>query len=1015
MPLFSWVSEWARALRIGVAGSLKFAACAVKSWGARMPNKARESGPFFLRATPIIRRMRRLTIAFLLLSVLGYAAFGRPDEPLLAQTPSGGSLTFVFDKAAGAVRDTNGDELPDAVAARIVVPDQPTEEDVLVAANLAGRLGFETVALTLPLVVRAGAVGSGDRIAVPLFVGRTNPHITALVTAGVIALDGLEEGQGLVALVPSPWGAGHAVAIAGGDDEGTLAAGNALAAYAPRLWGSSGSRFGDAERQVSDYLRLRRIQAGPAALTAFVVDSERRGLLSIRVRVPIEPSRVADAAEALAGLDAAHRRGQQAGTLNFANVAATVVQLTAGQDPVTEITVRRSGLNPRALTPPDDEAGRGRAGAGAAGRGGRSGRGGAAEAEGGGGEQSGGGRGAARTPTYDLKTVFTIDGWFGDSYPDLMADRVEATLFTGDPAESLGAADIAARLGLDSTGVTLPMARSAAEVTDPAREQNPILIGRTNALVQALEKIGRTRFDDLGPGEGAVEIVPRAFGTVTATVVAGADPSGTDAAARYLARRVPYLWENARGSFTLDHLTTQVRDLFRARTSAGQAALAVDAIDDILGTLEDEKPTNLEARVFLEEANPEFEAFLRGRIEQELPDVPVTVTTSAISSPVPVFEEQKDFDWEVDDFRKTFHEKVLPAVKPGSTVRLDVRLSESPELRRELAEEVRKAVTDAGAASADVRVRSAYKQGFLWMAEEVVPALKGRSVAAVDVRIKEHKPDFSQDFRFHSVPTRWLHELYPIDEVLRRDVGLPLAGFTMELADDPADTYTVVARDRRGRVVHDGAFSPKVVEREYLHTFPGWSRVEVTTGWVSATVDGTTLVDERIATDPERFWDYYQETVLPRIHDHVMKLTEQSSGRQPAAVPSRPRHRGLDERARLPNRDRRRTGVGARVIARRPVLRHARLLQRPRPEHDPCQAARAREDLPDHSSGAARPAAVLARALCGQRRPACPCRGVVRRGRCRQAHTGEPRPFRRRGRRAVRTAGCRQRRGRTRD
>ena len=37
----------------------------------------------------------------------------------------------------------------------------------------------------------------------------------------------------------------------------------------------------------------------------------------------------------------------------------------------------------------------------------------------------------------------------------------------------------------------------------------------------------------------------------TATIVAGADAAGSEAAASYLARRVPYVWENARGSVTL--------------------------------------------------------------------------------------------------------------------------------------------------------------------------------------------------------------------------------------------------------------------------------------------------------------------------------------------------------------------------------------------------------------------------------------------------------------------------------
>ena len=73
----------------------------------------------------------------------------------------------------------------------------------------------------------------------------------------------------------------------------------------------------------------------------------------------------------------------------------------------------------------------------------------------------------------------------------------------------------------------------------------------------------------------------------------------------------------------------------------------------------------------------------------------------------------------------------------------------------------------------------------------------------------------------------------------------------MELVDSPKETYELEARNKAGVVVYTAAFSPKVVEREYLEKFPGWSRVEVTTGWLTMMVAGKAVVDERIATDPE--------------------------------------------------------------------------------------------------------------------------------------------------------------------
>ena len=120
--------------------------------------------------------------------------------------------------------------------------------------------------------------------------------------------------------------------------------------------------------------------------------------------------------------------------------------------------------------------------------------------------------------TFDLANAYSIDGWYGDSYVDLLPDRLETAIVVGDARESFGAAHIATRLGLETTGITLPLARDARKITNAAAEPNPILVGRSNDLVRQLVKIGKARLDDLKAGEGAVQIVPRAFGAPTATV-----------------------------------------------------------------------------------------------------------------------------------------------------------------------------------------------------------------------------------------------------------------------------------------------------------------------------------------------------------------------------------------------------------------------------------------------------------------------------------------------------------------
>jgi hypothetical protein len=763
-------------------------------------------------------------------------------------------------------------------------------------------------------------------------VGRSNPLVKPLIDRGAIDLKTLKPGQGLVAVVSSPLGGGDGVVVVGVDDEGTLNAANELAAYLPRIWGSTGARVGQVEAQTIRYLKSNGVTATSRGVSAVVVDSDRRGVLKVIQRVEVAASDAAKALHAIEQLDLAHRRGLEPETLSYANAAATEIEFWSGARNHGSTIVRRPGLNSRTLTPPVDggrggrggggSASSGQAGAGQGGQAPADGRGApaptagadsapsadtagadtaaaaqgappAAPVEGATGDTGGGFFGNAPPPipakTFDLSTAYSIDGWFGDTFVDLIPDRLETAIVVGDGLESLGAAHIAARLGLEATGVTLPLARNARKVTNAAGEPNPILVGRSNDLVQQLAKLGKVRLDDLKPGEGAIQIVPKAFGAPTATVVAGADAAGTDAAAIYLARRVPYLWDVTRGSFRLEDLTTQATNFLAAKTGGAHASLALREIDDVLRRLEGKTLESFDAKIYLDQKNAGLEQFVSRRIADAIKPATVKVESQGITDPVTVFEDKIDMPWEVDEFWTKFRSDVLPRVRAGSTVELETRLSESPGFRKALADQVRDELSKAGAKSPRVRVLSAYKQGFLWLTEVVIPDLKGKGAKSIAIKVATNTPDLTKNYRFYEVPSRWVHELYPADEFFERQLAIPKANFGMELVDEAKEIYSLEATNATGQVVYRNTFSPKIVEREYLEKFPGWSRVKVTTGWLSATVDGQTAIDARIATDPERFWDIWQSKTLPKIYDNVMKIT----GNRPTAD-KQPFHRDLD-------------------------------------------------------------------------------------------------------------------------
>jgi hypothetical protein len=784
--------------------------------------------------------------------ILALAAVGLGVPPAAEETAAGG-LGDLFTLTRGVVRDTNGDGLADTVVARVMVPARPAAEDVLAASNIAARLGFETMAMSLPLVLREDAVEHGGDVVLPILVGREHTLIKKLAAEGKIDLKALSAGQGLIAIVPSPFGGPDGIAVAGGDDEGTLAAANELAARLPRAWAMSGIKLPVIGDQALAYLRGKGVAAATAAIRSMVVDADRRGIARIDLRVQVPDAAGARAIALLEDLDRAHRRGLEPRTLDFANVAVTACEIIAGGKTAGRAEVRRAGLNSRTLTPPidPDELAP---------------------------DTGAGGRGAeppsAPARNFDLTSAYSLDGWFGDAYPDLIPDRTETSLVIGDGFESLGAAHIAARLGLESTGITLPIGKIDRKVKEPNREPSPILVGRNNTLVQQLVKIGKTRLDDLQAGDGVIHIVPRAFGNATATVVAGADAAGTDAACDYLARRNPYIWDMARGAPMLEDVGTRLTRFLQARSGAGQASQALGEIDTIIADIKDKKLESVDARLFLEKGDPDLDAYLAGLVKQTLPDVPVSVKSQATTDPVPVFEDKFDIPWEVDEFWSAFRTRVLPKVTTGAKVAVEARLSESPQVRRDIAAQARAELVKAGAGDARVTILSAYKQGFLWITEQVIPELKGKGVRSIQIRVASYKPDFSKKYKFYMVPSRWLHELYPVDEIFQRDLGIAKDDFHLELADEAKDIYSLEAYDGSGKVLYRGAFSPKFVEREYLDKFPGWSRVQVTTGWITASVDGVTAADERIATDPERFWDYYQSKVLARIYDHVMKTTD---------------------------------------------------------------------------------------------------------------------------------------------
>src|SRR5262245_38137697 len=84
-------------------------------------------------------------------TAIGIALIAPPTsvqtQPL---SPRAADLATLF-APGGILQDRNGDGIVDFVNARLVLGERPNVGDVSAAADLAARLGFETMAMNLPL------------------------------------------------------------------------------------------------------------------------------------------------------------------------------------------------------------------------------------------------------------------------------------------------------------------------------------------------------------------------------------------------------------------------------------------------------------------------------------------------------------------------------------------------------------------------------------------------------------------------------------------------------------------------------------------------------------------------------------------------------------------------------------------------------------------------------------------------------------------------------------------------
>ncbi|MBX3000730.1 MAG: hypothetical protein KF893_19570 [Caldilineaceae bacterium] len=243
--------------------------------------------------------------------------------------------------------------------------------------------------------------------------------------------------------------------------------------------------------------------------------------------------------------------------------------------------------------------------------------------------------------------------------------------------------------------------------------------------------------------------------------------------------------------------------------------------------------------------------------------------------------------WDPDDgldhparLRRVFGEEVRPALRCQSDPPQQITFfcSAPQPMRLALAAEFAAALRKDGR-TCPVRVLPVHKAGLAWLQEEQIPILRAKWVAGVEIAFAEFGPA-DDEVKWLDLPHRWLQELFPADEVMARQLGLPLdqIDLTMTPAAQIDDAvYRLNAFDAAGEIIHCAALPLLWEERPYLAPMPEQGRVHPSAGGVIVDWENDARASWPVATDESLFWTFYQEEVLLWLRGHILAVGQRRS------------------------------------------------------------------------------------------------------------------------------------------
>jgi hypothetical protein len=762
------------------------------------------------------------------------------------------------------IQDLDGDGLGERIFLSIIIPDNPTAGELALASDIAARANLESLAQDFALVRHESEVERWESLPNPILIG-SNLHWTRDIAKDRrIDIVQLGPAKGRVFVFSHKNQRG--IACVAGSDEGLLRTGRAFFLRWPyfwEIWGrDAGATYLSLENDLAKFLGQEEVLLQKTivreALYEFPPAGSARGALknlsftSGEIKdlvVEIHFTDEGDQKKAHKALDLLKRqrsKGLRSAVLSYPGCAQITFELWYGKKNL-QLVLPRLGSSKRLLTPPFKEIARI--------------------------------DGEARD--FDLLNLFSTRGLYNDRDGDGILDGLETSVIIPEGLNCKGLAGLASKLVLPSAGASFPIVYLDSEIEQQGKRLvAPILVG-PNGLSLDLMKTGKLKIPALENAWGLVQVVPNAFNKSGALVIHSPDTLGLEKTLAYVAESFPYFDDYAAGQPQIKDVPEDFERFLDGEKGSAEAYFD-GRLRKLAEEIKDRDLETFEVRFTLPRENKPFEDAAKKSMESSLNAQSFSFRTQTLRESKKIFEKDKEFPWEGDDAIALLQDalKKTADVKP---VKISLGVSESPEVRQGLKKRIEQVLAENNLVGSEVEVLSAYKQGFFWLTERVQTSLKNKGVHHMTIRFTAEEDPRNALKRSYSEPYRWLQELYPADEILAKELQIPLERIEFEIKPAGGPIYAALAFDEKGAILFQQSFSPRTKEIPFLNVLPEWGRSRITTGWLKVEAGKETALDIDLQTDLERFWEFYQEEVLKPVYSHILAKTgyEPTFAKQP--------------------------------------------------------------------------------------------------------------------------------------